>query len=204
MTKKNQTPRMASAGEAAQIQKEEEKAASAALEFIKETARSFSQKEFIKCEKCGDQRKAITITSVREIGDHPILGYEWGNDARSIICPMNDYSYSWTEDALHSIYNYLQTSTAADLGGLMDALDNWDAGEFADGETSPYTADLLKWLGDNINNVEYMNDAINELGANDAFKMLTWAQYLAIQAHTENVRAAVHDYLQNKKKELEA
>lgn len=189
--------------EQARLEKElgvsdEQKRAAACVAFIRKTADEFKVKEFPKCGGCGHQREEIEVwqpEDKREISEHPILGYGWADDGRAILNPFRDESYRWTARALEAIADALDG--CEDFTTLIQHLDDWETGEFADGLTSPHTASLLAWLSSNINNVSYMDDAISELGAKDGNAILTGAQYLAIQQHAENVRAAVHEYLQN-------
>jgi len=182
--------------------KTEKERAAACVAFIRKTAGEFKVREFPKCEECERQRDDIEIWEPedvkkenRGIGEHPILGYSWGNDANAIINPFKDESYSWTARALESIADALEG--CEDFGTLTQQLDDWDAGEFADSNTSPYTASLIAWLGSNLSNISYMDEAISELGAKDGNAILTGAQYLAISEHAGNVCAAVHSYLQD-------
>jgi hypothetical protein len=52
--------------------------------------------------------------------------------------------------------------------------------EIVDNYVDIYTADLLKWLSDDINNVSYLTEVLEEDGAKDGFQLLAMAQYKAI------------------------
>lgn len=67
--------------------------------------------------------------------------------------------------------------------------------EWADADVDIYTKDLTEWLNENVENVYYLTEAINEYNANDGFNALTMAQYCAIRDIYNNVLDKIIDYL---------
>ena len=61
----------------------------------------------------------------------------------------------------------------------MDDIDNY-RNEIVDSLVDIYTSDLTGWLHENINNVYFLTQAIEEFDTKDGFKALALAQYLAI------------------------
>lgn len=70
-----------------------------------------------------------------------------------------------------------------DLGNYeINTLDDVDEyrGEIVDGLVDVYTSDLTAWLNSSNYWVEYLGEAVTELGATDGFAILSGAQYRAI------------------------
>jgi hypothetical protein len=59
--------------------------------------------------------------------------------------------------------------------------------EIVESECDIYTHDLTEWLADDINNVGYLTEVMEEGGANDGFQLLSQAQYKAIDEVMEHV-----------------
>lgn len=51
-------------------------------------------------------------------------------------------------------------------------------GEHADSLVDVYTSDLLDWYAKDVNRIAYMDDAIKELGSQEASQILSGGQYL--------------------------
>lgn len=51
-------------------------------------------------------------------------------------------------------------------------------GEHADSLVDVYTSDLLDWYSEDVNRIAYMDDAIKELGSQEASQILSGGQYL--------------------------
>lgn len=64
--------------------------------------------------------------------------------------------------------------------------------EIADNNVNIYNYDLLQWVANDLYNIEYCNEAINEFGANDFIAILQQAQYLEI---SENLNNHIEDIL---------
>lgn len=68
----------------------------------------------------------------------------------------------------------------------LESLEN-NRHEIVDGYVNVYTYNLTKWLHDDINNVYYLTQAIEELQPTDGFQLLASAQFLAIDAIMQEV-----------------
>lgn len=85
----------------------------------------------------------------------------------------NDFTFGTYADLMQKITDY-----------NLDTIDELEdvRGEIVDSHIDIYTADLTKWLASDINNVDYISQALDE-GDNigtDGFRLLSVAQYLAI------------------------
>ena len=88
-----------------------------------------------------------------------------------------DSGYRFVHEALEHIAN-----------GDEPEFDEW-----ADADTDVYTSELTEWLNESEEHVEYLGEAVRELGETDGFKILQEAQYLA----REEVYSATWDALEN-------
>lgn len=76
------------------------------------------------------------------------------------------------------------------FSGILDNLTNYEIesiddlddkrSEVIDSLVDSYTSNLTEWLNESPYNVEYLSEAVNELGAKDGFQILSGAQYMAI------------------------
>src|SRR5574343_589767 len=63
-------------------------------------------------------------------------------------------------------------------------------------ESDVYTADLTKWLASNINNIYYLNEALEETDTNDGFQLLAVAQSKYIQEIGNELLSAISKYVE--------
>lgn len=63
-------------------------------------------------------------------------------------------------------------------------------------EPDCYTSDLTKWLNSNNENVYYLGEAL-DIGINDGFQLLAYAQQLYIQEIGNNLINAIQEYIDN-------
>ena len=71
--------------------------------------------------------------------------------------------------------------------------DKPDFGEWADADTDVYTSSLTEWLNESEAHVEYLGEAAREFGADEGYKLLQMAQYLA----REEIYSATWEALEN-------
>ena len=84
----------------------------------------------------------------------------------------NDWIYGTYADLIQRLTDYEINS--------IDDVENYRA-EIVDGYVDVYTAKLTKWLADDVSNVDYLTEAIDEYGnQKDGFQLLAMAQYRAI------------------------
>ncbi len=71
--------------------------------------------------------------------------------------------------------------------------------EVVDGLVDPYTANLTSWLNANVNNVNYLTEALEDHGEGcDGFKILQMAQYAAInEIYSEVVDLLTHSTIES-------
>jgi len=95
-----------------------------------------------------------------------------------ILNPFNDFSYEWVSDFL----NFLDYQNFEDDEELLRKLEEDELiNEFLDDEISVYTSNLTEWLNNNVDNVNYLTEALEEFNLKDGFELLKTAQYLAIR-----------------------
>ena len=113
--------------------------------------------------------------------------------------PMNDY-----ETALDEILNLIDKEEITpkeieeELTKSEDYIHN-----YADSLVNPYTNDLLRWYLEDIYRIDYMEDAISELGAKDGFQVLSWGQYLYWQRVLYEVLEICVDVVESMKNDAE-
>ena len=83
----------------------------------------------------------------------------------------SDWIFEKYREILDDLTNY-------DINNIDDVEEN--RGEIVDGLVDVYTSDLTAWLNSNNYWVEYLGEAVSELGASDGFAILSGAQYKAI------------------------
>jgi hypothetical protein len=83
----------------------------------------------------------------------------------------DDYVYSWYSGILDDLEQY----DCEKIEHIEDA-----RAEIVNGLISVYTYDLTKWLNDDVYNVYYLSEALEEFDEKDGFKLLMMAQYKAI------------------------
>jgi 2-iminoacetate synthase ThiH len=88
--------------------------------------------------------------------------------------PIDDYEMS-----LEEVLN-IDDEKEMSLKDIEDELKNAQEyfGEHADSLVDVYTRDLLYWYAEDVNRIAYMEDAIKELGAQEAYQILSGGQYL--------------------------
>ena len=64
-------------------------------------------------------------------------------------------------------------------------------------ESDCYTADLTNWLHDNINNVYYLTEALEEMEIKNGFQLLQAAQQKYIQEIGTALLEAIAEYVEN-------
>jgi len=112
--------------------------------------------------------------------------------------PMNDY-----ETALDEILNLIDKEEITpkeieeELTKSEDYIHN-----YADSLVNPYTNDLLRWYLEDIYRIDYMEDAISELGAKDGFQVLSWGQYIYWGRVLYEVLEICVDIVKSMKKEV--
>jgi len=92
------------------------------------------------------------------------------------------------EEYFNNILN-INEDEEIELDELLDETNDMEDTALADSMTNSYTSELLKWYGEDLHRVEYMTEAITELGANDGFSALSGGQYLY---HRERINEAQH------------
>lgn len=70
-------------------------------------------------------------------------------------------------------------------------------------EPNPYTGQLTAWLAENIENVYYLTQALEEFGSKDGFQALATAQTIWILEIYESVLASLQAQLQEEPEEVE-
>ena len=95
--------------------------------------------------------------------------WEWFH---AVLDPGKDCTYEWLHHVLEPIADYLEEN---------EDLDDFDVHEHVDSEVDVYTGRLTSWLADNVGNVEYLTEVLQEGNTKDGFELLTAAQYRAIE-----------------------
>ena len=115
----------------------------------------------------------------------------FGAEEERVLNPFNDSTYEW----LSSFFSDLQDFLKSNEGDIEELLEEFRDSiyEYIDAETSVYTSDLTEWLNDNNNNVYYLNEAIEETGEKDGFKLLQIAQSKAIEELYRNALSIIMD-----------
>jgi hypothetical protein len=91
----------------------------------------------------------------------------------------NDWTYGTYADLMQRVTEY----DVVTINNLEDV-----RSEIVDSYVDIYTADLTKWLAEDIRNVYYITQALEEYGTfEDGFKLLAMAQYLAIDEVMQEV-----------------
>lgn len=119
-------------------------------------------------------------------------------EARKQIASADRYKltglYEIEPEQLDGMAEFLDTiEVTPELAAIDDPDDLADllydqAHEWADGETSMYTAHLLDWYGENLNRMWYADEAMRETSPKDFFGVLAGGQYAY---HAETARCAV-------------
>lgn len=94
----------------------------------------------------------------------------------------NDFTYGSYADLLQKVTEY-EVNTIDDLEDVRH--------EIVDGYVDIYTSDLTKWLHDDIHNVEYLNDVMENYEPKDGYQLLSMAQYQAY----DNIMTCIVDLL---------
>lgn len=100
---------------------------------------------------------------------------------------MSSYSRDFVHDALCYISDH-QGDSLEDLRGELTI------------EPDVYTSDLTDWLADNINHVQYLDDAM-ELGVDNGLNLLAIAQQRHKEEIAHNTIDTLVEYLQDSKTE---
>ena len=121
----------------------------------------------------------------------------FGEFEKGVLNPFNNYSYKWLNSFLDNVVYLLGYEDFDTLDNLQEDISN-KVYEWADNETEIYTCNLTKWLNDNINNVYYLTESLEEFGEGDGFKLLSMAQYKAIEEHFNNSANILIEHLKTK------
>jgi hypothetical protein len=76
-------------------------------------------------------------------------------------------------------------------------------GDYADNLIDTYTTDQLDWYSNDANRIDYMDDAIKELGAQEAYQILSGGQYLYWEEVLNEVIEAGLEVVQTEDNETE-
>lgn len=114
----------------------------------------------------------------RDNGDSFVI---LGDNATKLLCESvrdahgerlpNDWTYGTYADLMQQVTEY-ELNTIDDLEDVRH--------EIIDSYVDIYTDKLTEWLHDNVNNVHYLTDAM-EQAEGDGFNLLQMAQYMAIE-----------------------
>lgn len=89
------------------------------------------------------------------------------------------FSYEDYEMALEEVLN-IDDEEEMSLEEIKEELTNAQESvwEHADSLVDVYTSDLLDWYSEDVNRIAYMDDAIKELGSQEASQILSGGQFL--------------------------
>ena len=118
----------------------------------------------------------------------------FGEEKKGVLNPFNDYSYNWLNSFLSCVIDLINSNDFDTFEELNESIQD-NISEWADSETSVYTYDLTKWLHDNNNNVEYLEEAIKEFPESD--NHLGIAQYKQIEELFNNALSVLIDNLKS-------
>jgi len=121
----------------------------------------------------------------------------FGEFEKGCLSPFNDYSYKWLNSFLDNVVELLDYEDFETFDELQDKINDKVYG-WCDSEVDIYTHNLTKWLNDNINNVYYLTESLEEFGEGDGFKLLSMAQYKAIEEHFNNSANILIEHLKTK------
>lgn len=144
-------------------------------EKIKAYLEDLNQHEYINIQ--GTDKKRLTFKKSEEIFNI----YRMSNNG--VLEPFDDYSYEWLNNFLIRVVEFIDYTDFEDLEELNNLITD-ELPEWTDGEVNVYTSDLTEWLNSSNYNVEYITQAQREYGQqDDGFKLLSMAQYTAINEH---------------------
>lgn len=114
---------------------------------------------------------------------------EWFASFKSAYIGEDDKYYNALSNVLHefqagenfkykTLYNFLEWLEDCQFETIEDAQDS--IFEFCDAEIPIYTSDLTSWLAESNYHVYYLEDAVQEHGQTEGFKILSSAYYFAI------------------------
>jgi hypothetical protein len=140
------------------------------------------------------QEKARKYSSMFEIGKR--------NDGKSFVKIKDSYTDNEPKELMESVRAAHGDRSPNDwvyttYSELMDKVAEWDFAsvealedtrhEIVDGYVDIYTADLTAWLAEDINNVWYLTETLEEFQPKDGFQLLSMAQYRAIDEVMQEV-----------------
>lgn len=95
-----------------------------------------------------------------------------------------------TKRVFDGLFEQYNDTDDVDLEDLKDYIEDLEdrISEIADSLVNVYYSDLLKWYLEEPNiRLDYANEAIGELGANDVFHILAGGQYLYLEERGNNI-----------------
>ena len=121
----------------------------------------------------------------------------FGEFEKGVLNPFNNYSYKWLNSFLDNVVYLLGYEDFDTFEELQNEI-NDKIYEWCDSEVDVYTCNLTKWLNDNNDNVYYLTEALEEFDEKDGVKVLTLAQYKAIEEHFNNLANILIEHLKDK------
>jgi len=101
--------------------------------------------------------------------------------SKGALNPFNNYSYEWVNTFLYNVIDCLKNNDFDNLEELKENI-NENLYEWVDNEVNVYNSDLTKWLNDNVNNMYYLDEVLEEQeNIKSSFDLLRDGQYKAIE-----------------------
>lgn len=132
-------------------------------QLIEDYSKQFKSDEI---ERTGEQKRTITVFA--DNASEALKNSVYKAHQESL---PRDWIFSTYADILQALTGYTIES--------MEDVEEYRS-EIVDNMVDVYTSSLTQWLADSIYNVEYLTQAIQELQPEDGYKLLSGAQYLAI------------------------